>query len=160
MIPTLLADAADPDSLISGAWLIKIVTACIIAIGTAGAAWIVALRKGERQGVEKERGKAVLLQDPVPEFPVKRVYSPPSFAQHMNVVDRVVKLEKEADELREAFHAESAAIRRDLSKQYVEILKAGHERENRITDKLDDISRAFHSRVDELLHNTPQKSGK
>lgn len=160
MIPDLLANTTDPDSLISGAWLIKIFSTSIIAIGTAGAAWIVALRRGERQGVEKERGKAFTLQDPVPELPVKRVYSPPSFSQHMNVVDRVVKLEKEADELREAFHKESAAIRRDLSKQYVEILHAGHERENRISDKLDDIARAFHSRVDDLLNNPPQKSGK
>ncbi len=160
MIPALLANTTEPDALISGAWLIAIVKVAIIALGPAGAAWIVALRKGERQGVEKERGKAVTLQDPVPELPVRRVYSPPSFSQHMNVVDRVVKLEKEADELRQAFHAESAAIRRDLSKQYVEILHAGHERENRLSDKLDDIARAFHSRVDDLLNNPPNKSGK
>ena len=144
----MLANAA-PDPMIP--W--SLLTAFILAaIPILGAVWLKARAVGVKSANE---GRDVTLKDPMPEMPVKRVYSPPSFSQHMNVVDRVVKLEKEADELREAFHKESAAIRRDLSKQYVEILHAGHERENRISDKLDDIARAFHSRVDELVKFNP-----
>lgn len=156
MMPDLLANTTEPDALISGAWLIAIVKVAIIALGTAGAAWIVALRKGERQGVEKERSK-VTLQDPVPEVPVKKVYSPPSFYQHMDLVRRVEKVEQKTDELADALTATATEIRKQASENFVEILRAGHERENRLAEKLDGIARGFHGRVDELMKFNPEK---
>lgn len=157
MIAQLLATSTpEPDAMISGAWLIAIAKVVIIALGTAGAAWIVALKKGEKQGAEKERSK-VTLEDPVPEVPVKKVYSPPSFYQHMDLVRRVEKVELKTDQLAEALVTTATEIRKQASENFVDILNAGHERENRLSEKLDGIARGFHGRVDELMKFNPEK---
>ncbi|MEO5713002.1 MAG: hypothetical protein ABIT37_05900 [Luteolibacter sp.] len=145
--------AAAPDQLISGDWLIAIVKAIILALGVGGASWIVAMKKGEAKG----KSMRMTLGEPVPEIPVRRVYSPPSFSQHMDLVRRVEKVEEIAVDLRNDFQQAMTDIRKDSAKQYVEILTAGHERENRLTDKLDGIAKGFHARVDELVKVPPPK---
>jgi hypothetical protein len=88
----------------------------------------------------------VTLQEPVPEVPVTmtRKYNPPTFSQHMDAVRRIDRLEHCVDE-----------IRREAAKNYTELMNAGEARTNRMLDKLDDVARAFHSRVDDLIANRP-----
>jgi hypothetical protein len=115
----------------------------LTALGGAVAAVVVAVRKRMRQAT----GKATVnLEPPVPEIPVamKRVYNPPTFSQHMEVVRRVNALEHSV-----------AEIRREAAENYKELMLAGEARTNRMLDKMDDVARAFHARVDDLLANPP-----
>lgn len=160
MIP-LIADTttqAAPDSLISGAWLIQIVQVAIAAIGTAGAAWIVALRKGRVEGARDERSKSVTLQEPVPEVPVKRTYTPPTFYQHQELVRRVTALETDAKEHREYVETQLRDIRREGAEQFVKLMEAGETRKDTIMENMNAMMRSFHARVDQILDTrTPQK---
>ncbi len=140
------------DTNISGEWLTAFVVAIIGAVGGVVAAW--------KRGVKEGESKKITLGEPMPEVPVKRVYSPPSYYQHMDLARRVEKVEEITLDLRNNFHKAVEEIRRDSAKQYVEILNAGHERETRIGEKLDDIARAFHSRVDDLLKYQPNKTSR
>ena len=90
----------------------------------------------------------VTLNPPVPEVPVTmtRKYSPPTFSQHMDAVRRIDRLEHSVGE-----------IRREAAENYKELMLAGEQRTNRMLDKLDDVARAFHSRVDDLLAQQPAK---
>lgn len=161
MILQLLADAAvaaptppaSPDTLISGSWLIAAGKTIIVALGTAGAAWIVALKRGEAKG----KASKVTVQDPVPEVPVRRVYSPPSFSQHMDLQRRVEKMEEVTLDLRNDFYKALEEIRKEGAKQYVEILNAGHERETRLLEKMDGIARGIHNRINELIPHSVKK---
>jgi uncharacterized coiled-coil protein SlyX len=138
--------------MISGQWIIAVIVALVASLGSAGAAWIAAMKKGEAKG----RSEKITLQSPVPEVPVRRIYSPPTFSQHMELSRRLESLEERTAKSEDELQAAVAQIRAEMGKQYVEILKAGHEREIRLSDKLDDIARAFHSRVDDLI-KTPVK---
>ena len=142
------------DSLISGDTVVTLLKTLFIGLGSAGAAWIVAFNKGQKK--EKDRAtNNITLQSPMPEVPVKRVYSPPTFSQHMAIVERVGKLEVKTEDLSKEIQEVGTDIRAASAKQYVEILNAGHERELRIIDKLDGIARGFHERVDDLLKANP-----
>lgn len=119
---------------------------------TVGAGAIAALAGGValiartiRQRVLHVRNQ-VKLEHPVPEVPVTvtRKYSPPTFAQHMDTVRRVDRLEHAVGE-----------IRREAAENYKELMLAGEARANRLIDKMDDVARAFHSRVDELMTHAP-----
>lgn len=89
----------------------------------------------------------VTLQEPVPDVPVTmtRKYSPPTFSQHMDAVRRIDRLEHTVGE-----------IRREAAESYKELMLAGENRTNRMLDKLDDVARAFHARVDDLIAEHPQ----
>lgn len=122
------------ETLISGDWLISLCKMALVAAGPAGAAWIIAFKKG------KASTTLTKIEDPVPEIPVKRVYSPPSFSQHMEVVRRLETLE-----------TDHAKLRQEVAKQYVELLKVGEERKDKIIDEFNRVATGFHSRVNQLV---------
>lgn len=125
-----LANTAAPDPMISGDWIIAVIGALASAF---------ALFYGKRQGL-KEATNNVTLQSPLPEFPVRKLLTPPSWDAHKALCDRVSALEVATSELR-----------RETTHQYQEILKAGGEREVHLSDKLDGIARSIHARIDELM---------
>jgi hypothetical protein len=73
-----------------------------------------------------------------------RVYTPPSFYQHRQLEARVVRLEMGIEELR-----------KDQAEKFTQLLQAGQERADRLIDKMDDVARAYHSRVDQLMQHAP-----
>ncbi len=129
--------------MIPGDWLTAFAVAVIGAVGAAMLAW----KKGEAKG----RGDKVTLQEPIPEMPVKRVYTPPTFSQHQELVRRVAVIENEAKEHREYVEAQLRDIRREQSEQFVKLMNAGEVRKDAIMQSMNDMVRAFHSRVDQLI---------
>lgn len=142
MILWLMAQAADA----AGGNLMHLTmgAGALTAMGGAVAAVIAAVRRRKREAADKAQ---VRLEPPVPDIPVTmtRKYNPPTFFQHMEVVRRVNALEHSV-----------AEIRREASENYKELMMAGETRTNRMMDKLDDVARAFHARVDDLLADHPQ----
>lgn len=134
---TYLAQAAaDAGNLIH-------ITAGAGALTALGGA-VVLVVKALRARMQRNK---VTLQEPVPDIPVTmtRKYNPPTFSQHMEVVRRVGALEHSVGE-----------IRREAAENYKELMMAGEARTNRMMDKLDDVARAFHSRVDDLVAHQPK----
>jgi hypothetical protein len=138
MIP-LLAQAAEQDFQVSGKWIIALLVAVIPLIG---AVWIKAKAAG--------RGETK-ISEPVPEIPTKRVYSPPTFSQHQDLVRRVGMLENETKEHREYVEAQLRDIRREQNEQFVKLMNAGETRKDAIMESMNDMVRNFHSRVDQLI---------
>lgn len=134
-LPHLLATAA-PDQLISGDWILKLVA----AVGAASALVI-----GKIWGRREAEG--VIVRDPVPEVPTRKVSTPPSWDAHTALCDRMTRQEVISNELRH----DLGEVRKDMAQQYRELMHAGHERETNITDKLDGMARGIHARIDELI---------
>lgn len=118
--------------MISGAWLTTFVVGIITAIGGV---WL----KGKSQGV-KEATNNITIQSPMPEVPVKKVYSPPTFSQHMDLVRRV-----------EAVESNVAELRRDQMKQFRDLLEVGEARKDAILERFNTVADGFHARVDQVL---------
>lgn len=131
------------EAMISGDWITSFAVAVIGAIITGLLAW----KKGEAKG----RGDKVTLQEPVPEVPVKRVYAPPTFAQHQELMRRVASLEADAKEHREYVEGQLRDIRREQGEQFVKLMNAGETRKDAIMDSMNDMVRNFHARVDQLI---------
>jgi len=129
MIFSMMANAA-ADPMISGNWIIGVIGA--IAAG-------VALVLGKMQG-RKEAARDVTLQAPVPEIPVKKVYSPPTFSQHMEIVRRV-----------DALETDNRVLRREMADGFLKLMTVGEERKDKIMEKIDDVAKGFHSRVDQIV---------
>jgi len=127
----LAQTAADAGNLVH----ISAGATALAAIGTGVALVIRAAR-------ERVKNAKMTLQEPVPDIPVTmtRKYNPPTFSQHMEVVRRVCTLESTVQE-----------IRREAAENYKELMAAGESRTNRMLDKMDDVARGFHSRVDDLI---------
>lgn len=104
----------------------------IAAAGVAAAGVIAAYKKG--------RGDGVQLQEPVPDIPVTRKYTPPTFFQHRELEKRVDKIEIGME-----------TLRRDQADQYRRILSAGEARTDRLADKLDGMARSIHARIDNMI---------
>ena len=134
------------ETLISGDWLLASVKVAGAALASAGAAWIVAFRKGQQSSA-----KDVRIEEPVPEVPVRKVYTPPTFSQHQDLVRRVCLIESEAKAHREYVEAQLRDIRREGSEQFVKLMNAGEVRKDAIMESMNDMVRAFHSRVDQLI---------
>lgn len=128
--------------MISGDWM---VAALIALIPVIGGVWIKAKRAGAKQAGE------VTLKDPLPTMPTQRVYSPPSFSQHMEVVRRVALLESDARETREYVETQLREIRREGAEQFVKLMQAGESRKDDICNKFDTVARGFHDRVDQIM---------
>ena len=62
---------------------------------------------------------------------------PVTWADHINLVRRVDRIDSHLD-----------AMRKESSDQFKDLLEAASSRENRIIDKIDDVARAIHARID------------
>lgn len=129
----LLAQAAGAAG--DGGGMLTVGSVAITAIGGAVAAVLVAFKRGQAN----PKVNATLVE-PVPEIPVKRVYSPPTYWQHKALEERVGKLETGME-----------VLRREQHEQFVQLMTAGESRKDLIFDKIDTMARAFHARVDDLL---------
>lgn len=89
---------------------------------------------------KKRQQNSVKLEQPVPEVPTRKVFHSPSWHQFEGLTRRVDHLENEFHELRD-----------EQKQQFTQILQAGAERENRLRDKLDDVARGIHGRIDEII---------
>lgn len=126
--------------MISGEWITAFVVAVITAFGTAMAAY----RKGQANPAPS---RDVTLKEPVPEVPFKRVYSPPSFSQHMDLARRVGELEIDVK-----------TMRREQGEQFRRLLEVGEERKDKIFEKIDNMARGFHARVDQIMDDRKSKN--
>lgn len=123
--------AGHGDFMVSGKYLIAVLVAIIPVLGGV---WLKAKAAG------KSEGASLRLEDPVPEVPTRKVVVPPSFHQFQALDARVSAVETEVREFRNM-----------LGKQFQHVIEAGMEREVRILDKLDDVARAIHARIDQIL---------
>lgn len=114
----MLAETAT-DPLISGNWLIGVAVAIIGALSTAAVAIIGKLK------VDEAKRQTVTLQEPLPEFPTRKVSTPPSWDAHRAVCDRVSRLE-------EAF----GEMRREQAAQYRDMMQATNGIETRLIENI------------------------
>jgi len=98
---------------------------------------------------EREKAKAVRIEEPMPTVPTRKVPGIVTWNDLQPLVQRMDRFEKHLDE-----------VRREQSDQFKEILEAGSTRESRLTTHLDDVARAIHSRIDDMmrdhLHSKPR----
>lgn len=121
------------DFMISGEWLTAFVVAIIGAIGG-----VYVKMRGEVKKATETR--EVKLTEPVSEVPVKRVYSPPSFSQHMEIVRRV-----------DALESDHRQLRKDMAENFLKLMEVGETRKDTIMEKIDDVAKGFHARVDQIV---------
>lgn len=129
------------DFMISGNWLIG---AGVALIPILGGVWI----KAKKAGLS-EASNNITLQSPVPTVPISKVYTPPTYWQHMEVVRRVDKLETGQEE-----------IRKEMGEQFRKLIEVGEERKDKLMDKIDASAKGFHERVNQIVnefHHAPKK---
>lgn len=97
--------------------------------------------------VQADKAKALRIEEPVPTVPTRKVFNNVTWNDLQPIISRMDRLEKHLDE-----------VRREQSEQYKEILEAGSTREHRLTTHMDDMARAIHSRIDDLMrdHHQPK----
>ena len=135
MIPTLLlilATAPDPDPLDK---ILPWVSSFVLGVLALVFKW------------QAEKAKAVKLEEPVPTVPTRKVSQPPSWDQHEALAARVGNVEREIKDLRQ-----------ENSREYKALLEAGAAREVRILEKIDQVARDWHGRLDAL--NPPKGGGR
>jgi hypothetical protein len=108
-----------------------------VSVGTMIGAILIALLGGGYLGKRAATTQRVRLGEPVPEIPVRRVSTPPTWDQHAGLERRVTVLE-----------AAQMEMRRDLANQFRELLEAGGTREARLGAKLEGIAKEIHRRID------------
>jgi len=139
---------------IPGEWI----TSLIVAVITAAGGVMVAYKKGQ---ANPNVSRDVNLKEPIPEMPVKRIFTPPTFSQHQDVVRRVAALEMEAKETREHFEGQLRQIRNEQHEQFVKLMEAGEARKDMIFEKIESMARGFHHRVDQMMSpNNPRQARK
>ena len=129
------------DFMISGNWLIG---AAVALIPILGGVWVRAKKAGLRAATNN-----ITLQAPVPTVPISKVYTPPTYWQHMEVVRRVDKLETGQEE-----------IRKEMGEQFRKLIEVGEERKDKLMDKIDASAKGFHERVNQIVnefHHAPKK---
>ena len=144
-----MTDFMIAETMISGEWITAFVVAVVGAVGASLAAY----KKGQASPKMK-------IDEPVPEIPVRKVYTPPTFSQHQDLVRRVTMIEADAKAHREYVEAQLRDIRREGGEQFVKLMTAGEQRKDAIMESMNDMVRAFHSRVDQLIdghRTTPRK---
>ena len=139
-------------TMIDGEWLLAAAKTVIVALGTGGAAWIVAFKKGQATAGE------VSLQDPVPEVPVRKVYTPPSFYQHQDLVRRVAALEHESKAHREYVEAQLRDIRRENAEQFVKLMNAGETRKDAIMESFREEMNRIYLRINSFSDQLSKSS--
>jgi hypothetical protein len=140
-LPLILADAS-PDTLISGNWITAFVVAVIGSVTSGILAW----KKGEAKG----RSEKITLTEPMPEIPTRRVYSPPTFYQHQELMRRVDALEKGTTAHREYVEGQFRAIRRENSEQFITLMNAGETRKDAIMEEVRTEMNRIYERINKL----------
>jgi hypothetical protein len=132
MMNLLAETAVAGDPMISGNWI-------IVLIGAIASA-VVAI---SRVQVNRARKSRVTLEEPVPTVPTKKVSSPPSWDQHVALVERVSKLERGLTEIfNEGARREERLSSKigELAEGQAALIKAeliNEQRTSRIEHKLD-----------------------
>jgi hypothetical protein len=121
------------DFMVSGNWLIAVMVAIIPVIGGV---WLKAKEAGKKQA---QQDATVTLKDPVPEMPMRKVSTPPSWSDHQALAARVTNIEDDVK-----------AIRKDQSNQFVKLLESGTERENRLRDHMDSMFSGVYERINQI----------
>jgi hypothetical protein len=88
----------------------------------------------------KREATATRLEDPVPTVPTRKVPGIVTWDHLQPLIQRMDRLERHIDD-----------VRKEQSDQFKELLEAGAAREQRLVDKVDDVARAIHSRIDDHL---------
>ena len=109
-------------------------------VGEIIAAMVIALIGGGYLGKRAATIQRVRLTEPMPEVPVRRVSSPPTWDQHHGLEKRVSFIEQAQTEMR-----------RDMAAEFRALLEAGGSREQRLSSKLEGIAREIHRRIDENM---------
>lgn len=102
--------------------------------------------------VQAEKAKAMRLEEPVPTVPTRKVPGLVTWNDLQPLIQRMDRFEKHLDE-----------VRKEQSDQFKEILEAGSAREHRLTTHVDDVARAIHSRIDDLMrdhHHAKPRTGR
>lgn len=136
MMFQLMADAVSGVTPAAGGDGMTMSVAAITAIGVA----VAAVLKAYKAGVQKGAATETTIKDPVPEVPVRKVYSPPTFSQHMEIARRV-----------DALEADQRVLRREMAEGFIKLMQVGEERKDKIMEKIDDVAKGFHSRVDQIV---------
>lgn len=121
---TLLSDTASADPLISGNWIVSMVVAVLAGVGGWKA---------------KEKSKKLKIEDPVPDFPVRKVFTPPSFHQHQALAERVERLEERI-----------TAQERIQSERFLKLMEAGETRKDAIMEKFSHDINSVYVRINQL----------
>jgi hypothetical protein len=130
------------ETMISGEWIIAMITTLGVAIGGV----IKAYKVGEAKG----RGDKVTLQEPVPEVPIRKVFTPPTFTQHQDLMRRVDVLEKGTQAHREYVEGQFRDIRREGSEQFIKLMNAGETRKDAIMEEVRKEMGRIYDRLNKL----------
>lgn len=137
MIPHLLTlmttTPAAPATNIPGDWVLALVGLIITTLlgGLVGKK----IGKTEAQGMR--------LEEPVPTVPTRKVPGLVTWDHLQPLIQRMDRLERHIDD-----------VRKEQSDQFKELLEAGAAREQRLVDKVDEMARAIHARIDDHLPRT------
>lgn len=94
----------------------------------------------ERAKQAEEKVKSLRVEEPVPTVPTRKVPGAVTWDSFAPLVARMDRMERHLDD-----------VRKEQSDQFKELLEAGAAREQRLVDKVDDVARALHSRIDDHL---------
>ena len=130
----MMADAQQ----LSGDWALALVGKIFGGLALLIGAVLTGLKHGQKKERQRQQGD-VTLKSPIPTVPTQKVFGPPTWDQHVALEQRVTRSEAEIKDLREK-----------QSKQLIDLLHAGAERESRIIDKIDSVARAIHARIDKF----------
>lgn len=92
--------------------------------------------------VQADKAKALRIEEPVPTIPTRKVFNNVTWNDLQPIITRMDRMEKHLDD-----------VRKEQSDQFKEILEAGSTREHRLTTHVDDVARAIHSRLDDVIRD-------
>lgn len=90
----------------------------------------------------KREAQGMRIEEPVPTVPTRKVAGYVTWDSFQPIVTRMDRLERHLDE-----------VRTEQSAQFKEILEAGSQRSERLSTHMDDIARAIHSRIDDMMRD-------
>lgn len=101
--------------------------------------------------VQADKAKALRLEEPVPTVPTRKVFNNVTWSDLQPLISRMDRLEKHLDE-----------VRKEQTDQFKEILEAGATRAESLRTHMDDMARAIHSRIDDLMrdHTHPKSANR
>ena len=95
--------------------------------------------------MQASKAQSLKLEEPMPTVPTRKVPGFVTWDHLQPIITRMDRLEKHLDD-----------VRKEQSDQFKEILEAGSTREHRLTTHVDDVARAIHSRLDDVIRDNHQ----